>query len=148
MGEPERITQSEYMQGGSPLHTMTGKLPYRQTHVSTSTISIFGGGLVALATGITWYQQKWYPDSTKGPFNFQQDIGYSKELDKFGHAFGGYMASYCSNEALSPPGSPRRMRRSGARPAVSSSRPSSRSRTASTRTTASTGRTKWRTWSA
>jgi hypothetical protein len=100
MGEPERITQSEYMQGGSPLHTMTGKLPYRQTHVSTSTISIFGGGLVALATGITWYQQKWYPDSTKGPFNFQQDIGYSKELDKFGHAFGGYMASYCSNEAL------------------------------------------------
>lgn len=95
-----RLTQEEYMDGGTPRHTMTGDLPYRETHVSVPTISIFGGGLLALATGITWYQQKWYPDSTKGPFNFQADVGYSKELDKFGHAFGGYEASYCSHEAL------------------------------------------------
>ncbi len=98
--EPERISQSEFMNGESPRYTMTGKLPYRVTQVSPTTISIFGGALAGLAAGIMWYQQVWYPDSTKGPFNFKTDIGYSKELDKFGHLYGGWMASYCSHEAL------------------------------------------------
>ena len=95
-----RIQQWEYMDAGAPRYTMTGKLPYRQSYIQTGTLTAFGGALLGLATAITWYQQAWYPDSTKGPFHFQVDWTYAKEFDKIGHAFGGWMSSYCSYEAF------------------------------------------------
>ncbi|MBS1911991.1 MAG: DUF2279 domain-containing protein [Bacteroidetes bacterium] len=95
-----RLVQAEYMYGETPRHTLTGSLPYRTTQLSSSTITIFGGALVALATGITIYQQKWYPDSTLQHFHFIADWTYSREVDKLGHAFGGWMSAYCSHEAL------------------------------------------------
>ncbi len=95
-----RITQDEYTDAGHPRYTMTGNLPYRETHLKTSTAVAFGGALLGLAGTITWYQQAWYPDSTKGPFNFQTDWSYAKEFDKIGHAYGGWMSSYCSHEAF------------------------------------------------
>lgn len=95
-----RITQEEYMDAGHPRYTMTGKLPYRETYIQTGTLTAFGGALLGLAGVITLYQQAWYPDSTKGPFNFQVDWSYAKEFDKVGHAFGGWMSSYCSYEAF------------------------------------------------
>jgi hypothetical protein len=98
--EPERITQEEYTFAGSPRYTLTGDLPFRTTNIQTRTISIFGGALVGLAGVITVYQLGWYPDSTQGPFNFQADWEYSKQIDKVGHIFGGWMGSYTSYEAL------------------------------------------------
>src|ERR1041384_2496083 len=95
-----RIEQWEYMDAGAPRYTLTGNLPYRQTYIQTGTMTAFGGALLGIAGAITWYQQAWYPDSTKGPFNFQVDWSYAKEFDKVGHAFGGWMASYCSYEAF------------------------------------------------
>lgn len=95
-----RITQDEYTDAGHARYTMTGDLPFRTTNLQTGTAVAFGGALLALAGTITWYQQAWYPDSTKGPFNFQTDWTYAKEFDKIGHAFGGWMASYCSHEAF------------------------------------------------
>jgi hypothetical protein len=95
-----RLTQDEYLDAGHPRYTMTGKLPFRQTYIQSGTMMAFGGALLALAGTITWYQQAWYPDSTKGPFHFQIDWTYAKEFDKIGHAFGGWMASYCSHEAF------------------------------------------------
>lgn len=99
-GDFPRLTPSEYQFGGHTRYTLTGKLPYRETHISSGTMTAFGGALLGLAAAITWYQQAWYPDSTKGPFNFQTDWGYSKGYDKAGHMFGGWMASYCSYEAF------------------------------------------------
>jgi len=95
-----RITQEEYMDAGHPRYTMNGKLPYRETYIQTGTLAAFGGALLGLAGVITLYQQAWYPDSTRGPFNFQVDWTYAKEFDKVGHAFGGWMSSYCSYEAF------------------------------------------------
>ncbi len=95
-----RLEQWEYMDVGAPRYTLNGKLPYRETYIQTGTMAAFGGALLGLAGAITWYQQAWYPDSTKGPFNFQVDWSYAKEFDKVGHAFGGWMASYCSYEAF------------------------------------------------
>jgi hypothetical protein len=98
--EPPRIPAAEYTHGGHQRFTMNGKPPYRETYVQTTTLAAFGGALLALAGGITWYQQAWYPDSTKAPFHFQTDWGYSKQFDKAGHMFGGWMSAYCSYEAF------------------------------------------------
>lgn len=100
LGEDERITQEEYTFAGAPRYTLTGDLPYRETNIQSGTITTFGGALVGLAAVITVYQLGWYPDSTQGPFNFQADWEYSKQLDKAGHVFGGWMGSYTSYEAL------------------------------------------------
>lgn len=100
INDPARITPEEYTDAGHVRYTLSGKLPYRETHILTAPAIGFGGALLALATTITWYQQAWYPDSTKGPFHFQVDWRYAKEFDKIGHAFGGWMASYCSHEAF------------------------------------------------
>ncbi len=99
-GDYPRLTQQEYRYAGRPRYTLSGKLPYRETHVQSGTMMAFGGALLGLAATITWYQQAWYPDSTKGPFNFQTDWGYSKQYDKAGHMYAGWMSSYCSYEAF------------------------------------------------
>jgi hypothetical protein len=99
-GEPPRLTQAEYQFAGQPRYTMNGELPYRETNIKPATLASFGGALLVLAGSITWYQQAWYPDSTKAPFHFQTDWGYSKQFDKAGHMFGGWMSSYCSYEAF------------------------------------------------
>lgn len=98
--EPPRLTQAEYTYAGVPRRTMHGKMPYRETHISAPTLAGFGGALLALAGAVTWYQQAWYPDSTKAPFHFQTDWGYSKQFDKAGHMYAGWMASYCSYESF------------------------------------------------
>jgi hypothetical protein len=98
--EPPRLTPPEYRYAGGPRYTMNGKLPYRETNIQPATLATFGGALLALAGTITWYQQAWYPDSTKAPFHFQTDWGYSKQFDKAGHMYGGWMSSYCSYEAF------------------------------------------------
>lgn len=95
-----RLTEAEYTYAGGPRYTLSGKLPYRETHLKTGTAVAFGGALLALAGTITWYQQAWYPDSTKAPFHLQTDWGYSKQFDKAGHMFGGWMSSYCSYESF------------------------------------------------
>jgi hypothetical protein len=99
-GEPPRLRWDEYRYGGAQRYTLSGKPPYRQTNIQAATLASFGGALLALAGAITWYQQAWYPDSTKAPFHFQTDWGYSKQFDKAGHMFGGWMSSYCSYEAF------------------------------------------------
>lgn len=95
-----RLEPSEYTYAGRQRYTLAGKMPYRETHIKSGTMMAFGGALLGLATAITWYQQAWYPDSTKAAFHFQTDWGYSKGYDKAGHMFGGWMASYCSYEAF------------------------------------------------
>ncbi len=97
--EPERLQPWEYTNAGSQRYTLTGDMPYRETYIQSSTLTMFGSALVGLAAGITWYQQAWYPDSTKGPFNFKVDWGYSRQFDKVGHVYGGWMSAYCSHEA-------------------------------------------------
>lgn len=95
-----RLRPEEYTLAGGPRHTLSGKLPYRETHLKTGTAIVFGGALLGLAGSITWYQQAWYPDSTKAPFHLQTDWGYSKQFDKAGHMFGGWMSAYCSYESF------------------------------------------------
>ena len=98
--DPPRLTPQEYWYAGVQRFTMNGKMPYRETNVQPATLATFGGALLALAGSITWYQQAWYPDSTKAPFHFQTDWGYSKQFDKAGHMYGGWMSSYCSYESF------------------------------------------------
>lgn len=100
MDDFPRLEPSEYIYAGRQRYTLSGKMPYRETHIKSGTMMAFGGALLGLATAITWYQQAWYPDSTLSAFHFQTDWGYSKGYDKAGHMFGGWMASYCSYEAF------------------------------------------------
>jgi len=95
-----RLGLHEYRYADGPRYTLTGSLPYRESHLRTGTAVAFGGALLALATSVTWYQQAWYPDSTKAPFHIQTDWGYSKQFDKAGHMFGGWMSAYCSYESF------------------------------------------------
>lgn len=95
-----RLAPEEYTYAGGPRYTLNGDLPYRESHIKSETMVAFGGALLGLATVITLYQQAWYDDSTRGPFNFHTDWAYSKQYDKAGHMFGGWMSSYCSYESF------------------------------------------------
>jgi hypothetical protein len=95
-----RLRPDEYRMAGSPRYTITGELPFRETHVQPVASVITGVAVAGLITGVHLYQEDaWWKDNRQ-PFHFGVDWGYAAQADKFGHMFGGHVASYLAYESL------------------------------------------------
>ncbi|MCB0711505.1 MAG: DUF2279 domain-containing protein [Ignavibacteriae bacterium] len=98
--EYPRYTLDEYRYAKAPRYTLTGDLPYRDTHVRPVPAVLTGLGVAGIVAAIHIYQQNAWWSDRREPFHFTVDWGYAAQADKFGHFFAGYMSSYTGYEAL------------------------------------------------
>ncbi len=95
-----RLTEEEYEYAGGPRYTVTGDLPYRETHVKALPLGIMTGAVAGMVAGIHIYQQNAWWSNNREPFHFTTDWHYAAQADKIGHMFSGYFTSYIGYEAL------------------------------------------------
>jgi hypothetical protein len=97
---PAELRSSEFQYAGTPRVTMDGTMPLRYTKIkpvpTAIASSLFVGTMVALH-----YNEKnaWWSGQRRS-FHFEEDYGSALQVDKFGHAFGGYIMSYGFSEVL------------------------------------------------
>ena len=101
-GEEEfpRVPAADFTYAGVPRYTMNGSLPYVDTHLKPLPAAIVGGVYIG---AFVWLHNEqanaWWADQ-RGEFHIQDDWEYALQVDKAGHFYGGYMASYLISEGL------------------------------------------------
>jgi|YNPMSStandDraft_1061717.scaffolds.fasta_scaffold00017_12 hypothetical protein len=95
----ERWEQSQFSIAGSPRYTITGDLPYKETHIKPLNFWLFTGTLGVFM----YYQHKLQMETIwkeQGNFKIQEDGKYAMYADKAGHIFGCYLTSYFMTEGF------------------------------------------------
>ena len=95
-----RFTPEEYRYAEAPRYTLTGQLPYRESHPSLVPTLITGASVAGIIAAIHIYQQNAWWANRREPFHFDVDWGYAAQADKFGHFYAGYLTSYVGYESL------------------------------------------------
>lgn len=95
-----RLRPDEFRYGGDPRYTVLGDTPLRETDIRVLPTIGLGVGVAALGVGLHITQSNaWWKDD-RGPFHFQEDWQYAKQVDKFGHMLSGYMMSTLFSDVL------------------------------------------------
>lgn len=94
------VPLSEFTYAGERRYTIDGSLPTLKTHIKPLNVSIFGGIFLGTIIGLHLHQANAWWSSDRGHFHFQEDWVSALQVDKAGHAFGGYLASYAMSEGL------------------------------------------------
>jgi hypothetical protein len=96
----ERLTPDEYRYANTARYTVTGDLPFRQSHIQTIPLILTSTAAAGLVTAIHIYQYESWWKNQGGKFHSEIQWDYSAQLDKFGHMYAGYFTSYLAHEAL------------------------------------------------
>lgn len=92
-----RIKPENFMLGDNPRYTLTGELPFAETHIRPVRTAIFTG--VVSGFFITQHIiQKNTIWSETGKFRIIEDADYALYSDKAGHFYGAYLSSYFYSE--------------------------------------------------
>lgn len=94
------VPLSEFTYAGERQYTIDGPLPTLKTHIKPLNASIFGGIFLATVIALHIHQSNAWWSSDRGHFHFQEDWVSALQVDKAGHAFGGYLASYAMSQGL------------------------------------------------
>jgi hypothetical protein len=89
----------DFMYANNQRYMIDGSLPYESTHIKPLTAIVVG----SVYTGIFVVQHEMQQNTIwkkVGKFHVEEDAQYTMYLDKAGHFFGTYMASYVFSEAL------------------------------------------------
>lgn len=95
-----RIASVDFTYAGARRYTMDGSLPYEDSHLKALPTAIVGG--VYLGAFIWLHNEQanaWWANQ-RGAFHIQDDWEYALQVDKAGHFYGGYMASYLLSEGF------------------------------------------------
>ncbi len=92
------LTQFTY--AGERRYTMDGSLPRLNTKLKPVTAAILGGVYVGAIVFLHIHQQHAWWSGSRGNFHFEEDWVSAMQVDKAGHAYGGYIASYVMSEGL------------------------------------------------
>ena len=95
---------SQFTYGGDRRFTISGDQPRLITEIKPVTTAIIGGVILTSVIALHIHQQNAWWSGTRGSFHFQEDWISALQVDKCGHAFGGYMLSYGMDEALKTSG--------------------------------------------
>ncbi|MGE5402410.1 MAG: DUF2279 domain-containing protein [Ignavibacteriales bacterium] len=94
------ILPEQFTYAGDRRYTINGSLPFRKTEIRPVTASVIGGLYLGAIIALHINQQNaWWSGERQG-FHFQEDWVSALQVDKAGHAFGGYMVSYVLSEGL------------------------------------------------
>ncbi len=94
------VPLSQFTYAGQRRYTMDGSLPRLDTKINPVTTSILGGIYLGTLVWLHIHQQNAWWSGQRGPFHFEEDWVSALQVDKAGHAFGGYMTSYVMSEGL------------------------------------------------
>jgi|GEM_PF-404365 len=97
--EFKRFSQEDFKYGNTPKFTITGNLPYEETHLNLLNTGLVFGGVTTLFVlqHIAQANTIW---KNKSDFKILEDGSYAIYADKPGHVIGTYLASYAMTEAL------------------------------------------------
>ena len=94
------VPVSEFKWAGDRRYTITGEQPRTVTQWKPVTAAVIGG--IALTSVVVLHisqQNAWWSGQRRS-FHFTEDWVSALQVDKFGHAYGGYFMAYGMNEAL------------------------------------------------
>jgi len=97
--ENNYISLTEFMYADNQRYMIFGGLPLKESDVKILPAVLFGAGLTAVFIA----QHQWQLETIwkdQGEFKFMEDIEQDFFVDKFGHFYGAYMASYIFSETL------------------------------------------------
>jgi hypothetical protein len=94
------ISPSSFTYAGERRYTLNGELTNRDSESRPVTTSIIGGIFLGTAVWLHIHQRNAWWKNDRGNFHFQEDWAFALQVDKAGHAFGGYMTSYIMSEGL------------------------------------------------
>lgn len=93
------IPLKEFFYADNQRFTISGGLPLKESDLKILPTVLFGAGLTAAFIAQHYWQlQTIWKD--RGDFKFMEDIKQDFYVDKFGHLYGSYMASYIFSETL------------------------------------------------
>ena len=91
---------SQYTWAGDRRFTISGDQPGLTTKIKPVTTAIIGGVVLTSVVVLHVAQQNAWWSGQRRSFHFAEDWVSALQVDKFGHAFGGYMMSYGMDAAL------------------------------------------------
>lgn len=94
------VPLSEFTYAGQRRYTMDGSLPRRITKIEPTTTAIVGGVYLGAIVFLHIHQQHAWWSGNRGKFHFEEDWVSAMQVDKAGHAYGGYITSYVMSEGL------------------------------------------------
>ena len=98
--EKEQISPLLFTYAGERRYTLNGKLPNLETEINPATTAIIGGIFLTTAVWLHIHQQNAWWSGSRRNFHFQEDWVSAMQVDKAGHAYGGYMTAYTMSEGL------------------------------------------------
>ena len=91
---------SKFTFGGSPRYIIDGSLPLNETELKTVPSLIVGGIITSAVAFLYIHQRNTWWSASRGSFHFTEDWVYALQVDKMGHAYGGYLCSHVATEGL------------------------------------------------
>ncbi len=95
-----RLSASQFTYAGERRYTLDGELPNIKTKIRPVTAAIIGGVYLGAVVWLHIHQQHAWWSGSRGNFHFEEDWVSAMQVDKAGHAFGGYIMSYVMSEGL------------------------------------------------
>jgi hypothetical protein len=95
---------SKFTYAGDKRFTISGDQPRLTTEIKPVTASIIGGVTLTSVIALHIHQRNAWWSGARAPFHFQEDWISALQVDKCGHAFGGFLLSYGMDEALKTSG--------------------------------------------
>jgi hypothetical protein len=100
----EFLPRDKFLLAGTQRYMADGSLPRLSTEIKPVTASILGGVVAASVIALHIHQANAWWKNQRSFFHFQEDFVSAMQVDKCGHAFGGYYLSYGMDEALKSSG--------------------------------------------
>jgi hypothetical protein len=91
---------SQFKYADDRKYTISGDQPRLKTEIKPVTTAILGGVTLATMVAMHIHQQNAWWSGQRRSFHFQEDWVSALQVDKCGHAFGGYFFSYLMDDAL------------------------------------------------
>jgi hypothetical protein len=95
-----KISPVTFTYAGDRRYTLNGELPNLKTEIRPATTAIIGGIFLTTALWLHIHQQNAWWSGQRRSFHFQEDWVSAMQVDKAGHAFGGYMTAYIMSEGM------------------------------------------------
>ena len=96
----EYVPLSQFTYAGQRRYTMDGSLPRLNTEIKPVTAAIVGGVYIGAIVFLHIHQQHAWWSGNRSNFHFEEDWVSAMQVDKAGHAYGGYITSYVMSEGL------------------------------------------------
>ncbi len=94
------VPLSRFTYANQRRYTLDGSLPRKITKIKPVNAAIVGGVYLGAIVFLHIHQQHAWWSGSRGNFHFEEDWVSALQVDKAGHAFGGYITSYVMSEGL------------------------------------------------